>query len=312
MYAHIPSTSNSMLSMVCGIYPKISCQSLVEEIKKDAVPSISGELKNRGWATSLFSSADRTFGDMAELANNTGFMVTDDSRTMNCSYKRLEVTNTLLDGLDDRCIINRYFQWGDSIAERNKFTMFWTNQTHYPYAFDSKREVKYVNNNPEFNRYLNSLKNSDEAFGMLMNGLQERNLLDSTLVIVVGDHGEAFGTHGQTGHRLKIYEENINILCILYNPVLCKGKIENKISSMNDIPTTIANVVGFDKPREWQGKSLFLNTTDDAHSLFVLTLTSYLEREKRIGNTFIMPLPTQMSGMIFCRPIRNEEPCKTE
>jgi arylsulfatase A-like enzyme len=274
-YAHIPSTSNSMLSMVSGIYPNIGFRSVVGKVQREDLPSIPGELKKQGWNTSMFSSADLSFGNMEGYARKNDFMFVGDSKTISCSYKKFEVTNTSLDGLDDRCIINHYVEWGDSLKNKKKFSMFWTNQTHYPYAFNTDTKVQYVNNNEEFNRYLNALHNADEAFGMLMNGLQKRNILKSTLVIVVGDHGEAFGTHDQTGHGSKIYEENISIPCLIYNPMLCSGKTENKITSLIDIAPTIAHIVGIQKPKAWEGKSLFANTNDD-RAFFICPYSDFL------------------------------------
>lgn len=275
MYIHIPSTSNSMLSLLSGIYPQISFKSLVKKSGEISVPSLPKELEKANWISSILSSSDLTFGNMADYAKETGFMKISDSRSMNCGYKRFEVTNTLLDGLDDKCIIPQYFSWLDTTSAGKKFSMFWTNQTHYPYAFDTKAEVKYVKGNDELNRYLNALKNADEAFGMLIRGLESRNILQNTMIIVVGDHGEAFGTHGQTGHGSQIYEENVAVPCMIYSPLLFNGKKENKITSLIDVAPTILNVLGIPKPSLWQGKSLFANTSNE-RAFFICPYSDFL------------------------------------
>ena len=58
--------------------------------------------------------------------------------------------------------------------------MLWPNQTHYPYNSKGTKE-KYVQNNIEQNDYLNALRNIDESFGMLMEGLQKSGQLQNTL-----------------------------------------------------------------------------------------------------------------------------------
>ncbi len=257
MYSHIPSTSNSMATMISGIYPLISYKSIINEYSKNALPSISSELKNKSWKTSLFSSADLTFGNMEAFAKKYDFTTTGDSKTILCNYPKFQVTNTLLDGLDDKCIAYQYLIWYDTLSNEKKFSILWTNQTHYPYFVHAEKEVKYIKGNIEFNRYLNALKSVDEAFGILMDGLQKRNALNNSLIIVVGDHGEAFGTHDQTGHGNKIYEENVNIPCIIYNPVFCKGTMSDVIAGLIDITPTIVHVLGLTKSGEWEGKSLF-------------------------------------------------------
>lgn len=275
MYSHIPSTSNSMVTMISSLYPLISYKSIINEFAKTHLPSVSTNLKNLGWSTSFFSSADLTFGNMDEYAKDYDFSTTGDSKTISCSYPRFQVTNTLLDGLDDRCISNTYNQWYDSLVNAKKFSILWTNQPHYPYFVNAENEINYVNGNPELNRYLNALKSADEAFGILMQNLQQKNALNNTMVIVVGDHGEAFGTHNQTGHGSKIYEENVNVPCIIYNPILCKGNTVDDISGLIDIAPTIVHVLGLKRPTEWQGKSLFTKTPD-GRTFFICPYSDFL------------------------------------
>lgn len=257
MYAHIPSTPNSMLSLVSGIYPLISYKSFLNEYPNTSLPALPNELRKANWTTSFFSSSDLNFSNMGLYASKNGFEVVEDDKSITCIYKKFETTNTSLDGLNDKCIVKRYLQWNDANKTRKKYSMIWTNQTHYPYFVDGKNEVKYVGDNPNLNRYLNALQNSDEAFGELLEGLQKRGQLNNTLVIVIGDHGEAFGTHNQTSHASYIYEENVHIPCIIYNPVLCRGNSESEIGGLIDIPPTIMHVLSLPSPETWQGRSLF-------------------------------------------------------
>src|SRR5207237_5760195 len=97
------------------------------------------------------------------------------------------------------------------------FSVIWTYQTHYPYFF-SEKEEKYDDSDPVFNRYLNAVKHSDLVLGNLLSELKRKGLFESTLVVVIGDHGEAFGRHDQTTHASKIYEENLHIPCVFINP----------------------------------------------------------------------------------------------
>src|SRR5262249_38331798 len=74
--------------------------------------------------------------------------------------------------------------------------------------------------------YRNALHYSDEALGLLLQGLRERGLLDNTLFIILGDHGEAFGQHaGNFGHTLFIYEENVRIPYLIVAPGLIREPI---------------------------------------------------------------------------------------
>jgi lipoteichoic acid synthase len=108
-------------------------------------------------------------------------------------------------------------------VKRPFFATLWTVQTHYPY-FYSGEEKDYHVNNPDLNRYLNALHHSDQSLGKLMNELRKRGLEESTLVVIVGDHGEAFGRHEQFTHASKIYEENVHVPLILVNKKLFHGQ----------------------------------------------------------------------------------------
>ena len=48
-------------------------------------------------------------------------------------------------------------------------------------------------------------------------GLRERKLLDDTLVVIVGDHGESFGEHGSYVHNNSLYEEETTVPLIFWS-----------------------------------------------------------------------------------------------
>lgn len=110
MYAQIPSTPNSMLTLVSGIYPMVSYKSAVSEKIQLPRVSLPGILNNNGWATSLFFSSDLNYSDMNVYAKRQGFSFIDDFNTMPCN-KKFTITHSNIDGLDDECLIENYFKW---------------------------------------------------------------------------------------------------------------------------------------------------------------------------------------------------------
>ncbi|SFQ35155.1 LTA synthase family protein [Parafilimonas terrae] len=272
MYAQIPSTPNSMLTLVSGIYPMVSYKSAVSEKIQLPPVGLPKLLEHNGWATSLFFSSDLHYADMEVYAKSQGFSFTGDVNTMPCN-KKFTITHSDIDGVDDECLIENYFKWADTTKPKKKFSMLWTNQTHYPYYTDTI--TSYTKEHDNLNRYLNALHHTDKVFGELMTGLKERNQLKSTLVIFVSDHGEAFNTHNQTLHASRIYEENVHIPCVLFNPVLFKGQYDDDIHGLIDIDVTIAHLLGLQKPKEWQGKSLF-DTAKDGRTFFISPYTDLI------------------------------------
>jgi lipoteichoic acid synthase len=47
-------------------------------------------------------------------------------------------------------------------------------------------------------------------------GLEKMGALRSSIVIILGDHGESFGEHGPRLHTMVVYDETLNIPAILY------------------------------------------------------------------------------------------------
>jgi arylsulfatase A-like enzyme len=266
MYAHLPTTANTMLSLISGIYPMINYKSIVNEYPGIKIPSLPALLKSNGWRTSLFFSSDLSYSNMYSYLKNQQIETAEDFKTIPCMYDGFNSNYAKLDGLDDRCMVNRYFEWRNNIKESKGLSILWSNQTHYPYFFSGKE--KKFSDKPELNKYLNALEEVDNAFGELMNGLEKRKELNKTLVILVGDHGEAFGTHGQFTHGANIYEENMRVPCLLINPILFKGERDSSISGMIDIAPTIAHAAAFQQPKEWEGRSLLSSVKRD-HAFFI-------------------------------------------
>ncbi len=256
MYAHKPSTHSTLFSLVSGIYPPITYRAVVEERPDFPAESIASLLKKGSWISSAFSAADLNFSHMEQFLRQQGFDTVRDVKTIECAEKDFVFNYADQDGIDDKCLTADFGNWLAGKRDAKTFSIVWTMQTHHPYSFRGK-EAEYVHGNADLNRYLNALHHGDEAFGLMMDRLAKDELLNSTLVIVIGDHGEAFGRHNQYTHASNIYEENLHVPCILINPVLFKGERDSRVAGLIDIPVTIASVTGSDIPRDWQGRSLF-------------------------------------------------------
>jgi hypothetical protein len=67
-------------------------------------------------------------------------------------------------------------------------------------------------------QYDASLLYLDAQLRTLVEGLEERGVLDNSLVIFTSDHGEAFGEHGMVGHTNSLYREALDIPLIIRYP----------------------------------------------------------------------------------------------
>jgi arylsulfatase A-like enzyme len=91
----------------------------------------------------------------------------------------------------------------------------------------------------------------DAQLRRLFDDLQTRGLEDRTLWVVTADHGEGLGEHGQVGHGVHIYNEQIRVPLILYGGVgrWEPGTIDQLVRHVDLLPT-IAELMGVPVDRE--------------------------------------------------------------
>ncbi len=78
-----------------------------------------------------------------------------------------------------------------------------------------------------------------------------------TLLVVVSDHGEEFGEHGQYGHRFSLYDELVRVLFVISgNDVGIPAGVIRTPVSLIDVMPTIVELVGVEPPDGRDGHSV--------------------------------------------------------
>ncbi|WP_190246276.1 LTA synthase family protein [Gelidibacter gilvus] len=266
MYAHSPATNFSLVSMLASMYPDLSFKSITQEHPEINHPTMSSRLKEEGYRTSFFTSADLRFQNCDTYLAHRGFDLVEDFSKITCEdhFQLADTSYKEGNGINDLCLADRFSTWIDEDPNQNFFSMLWTVQGHYPYFFEDE-EQDFGVSNLSFNRYLNCLKRNDELVGAVMQFLEDKGLASSTLVVVTGDHGEAFGQHSQYGHGTGIYEENLKVPLYLINHTLFNGERIKDIAGMKDLATTVLPMLGMAVPEIWQGRNLLSSTSNEAY-----------------------------------------------
>ena len=114
------------------------------------------------------------------------------------------------------------------------------------------------------NLYDGELAYLDSEVGRFLDGLKERGLYDSSLIILTADHGEAFYEHGYWEHGQTLYEEMIHIPMIVKwpedHPI---GRVETLVSQIDVFPTLLE---GAEVPFEGEARSLRLRLEESGNS----------------------------------------------
>jgi len=104
--------------------------------------------------------------------------------------------------------------------------------------------------------YDGEVRQTDNDLGEILNVLLYTGVLDNSIIIIMGDHGEQFYEHGHTSHQ-GIYEELIHVpLAISVPGVRAKCRTINSLVSQVDILPTILDYLQIPIPEQYQGKSL--------------------------------------------------------
>ncbi|QKD04586.1 sulfatase-like hydrolase/transferase [Mesorhizobium loti] len=258
IYAHTPSTNYSIFSLFSSLYNDISYYGMTASHPDLPLNSISNTLTASGFRTGFFWSADSRFQRVDEFLLNKGLDIIQDYRGQKCTIPTFKLSSEEWKNFDynsDLCTAQSVINWVNQDAENPFFAVMFTAMTHYPYFTDS--EQVHYSDDEKFNAYLNALKIGDQALGQILDSLKQSGKLDSTLVVILGDHGEAFGEHGNYVHASALYEENIHIPLIMINKQLFHDDVAHSVGGIVDMAPTILDILGLPLPKPWQGRSLF-------------------------------------------------------
>ena len=100
----------------------------------------------------------------------------------------------------------------------------------------------------------------DKLIGELLDHLDKTGLAANTTVVLMSDHGEAFGVHTFGGerqffHGMTLYTEVLHVPLIVRVPGGTPRKV-SEVVQLIDVAPTIASLFGVEPPASWVGRSL--------------------------------------------------------
>lgn len=123
-------------------------------------------------------------------------------------------------------------------------------------------EYKYSGSGGErlSQRYDYEIHVVDQRIGELLDALDKTGLAKTTTVVIMSDHGEAFGVHRFAGeqmffHGQTLYRELLHVPLLFRVPGV-PGKRVKEVVELMDLAPTIAALFGVAPPKSWRGRSL--------------------------------------------------------
>jgi len=259
-YAHAGFTANSLVSMTLSLHPYMTWREYTKELPRLPGDTVAQVLKPHGYRTAFVTAQFLDYMKMDEFLAGRGF---DDVLDWKAISTKEAYTSW---GGDDAGMVDGTLKWLDQDRSKPFYAMLWTQQTHHPYDVPPEEPlVDFFANGPrpdddyDLGRYLNNVKIVDREIGRLLEGLVARGLDRDTVVLITGDHGEAFGDpHATWGHGFRVYDEGTRVPLLVWSPALFpEGRRVSTVGGHADLNATVADLLGVAPAASWEGRSLF-------------------------------------------------------
>jgi phosphoglycerol transferase MdoB-like AlkP superfamily enzyme len=258
-YALAGRSSSSLVTILISAYPKLDFREITETFPDLPGTSLAAVFRDHGFHTAFMTSSDLRWAGWGEFLDGRGFADVRDHRDLPCP----EILSSW--GVEDRCLVDAMVAFLEQTRTSPFFLMAWSIQTHHPYdlspgvpELDLLRER--TPDDWELARYLNIIHGTDRHLARLFDAVRRTALDQDTLIVVTGDHGQAFGyPHEQTYIQGRpVYQEDVNVPLMFWFPRAFQTATRSKtIASHLDLAPTIAETVGLPAAPDWQGRSLF-------------------------------------------------------
>jgi len=220
----------------------------------DARTTLAERLKAAGYATGAFIGAwvlESRWG----LAQ--GFDEYSDRFELS-KYKIISLGTVQKTGDE---VMDGALKWLDSVRDRRFFAWVHLYDPHAPYEAPEPYASRYRGQ-----PYLGELAYTDHVVGRLTGWLETKGLLEKTVIVVVGDHGESLGDHGEAAHAYFIYGATTHVPLIVRTPWGLTGRSPAQVSTVDILPTVL-DVVGLAPQEGIDGRSLARALFDPAAPL---------------------------------------------
>lgn len=268
-YTSIPLTGPAHISLFTGRYPQENGvrRNGVAPPDQRALVTLPQILRGHGYQTGAFISSWPLLGRLTHLNRYFGSY----DETLTRSYQIFNSSRYAED------VTPPALKWLRKHANKKKPFFLWVHyfDPHEPYIFRADFDPPKVNDaDPEeplgsdmrerVRSYDSEIYYTDHNIGKLLQVLDEMHIKDSTMVVLVADHGESLGQHDYVGHGRHVYEGIIHIPFIVRYPghVTAGQVIDTPVSIIDVTPTvvdlSVKNVVVAKKkvPIVFSGRSL--------------------------------------------------------
>ena len=209
-YATVPETLPSHTSMMTGLYPAGHGVHQNARYVPASAPLVADRLRGAGSRTSAFVSS---FALAKRFGLGRGFDVYDDAQPAGSSERTSrETTDAALRELA-------------TASTQPRFMWVHYYDPHTPYAPEEPFRSRYPGK-----PYLGEVAAMDAQVGRLTAAF-ERQAQGPVAFILVSDHGEGLGDHGEAQHGQLLYESTMHVPLAIVGPGVAPAVIDGPVST---------------------------------------------------------------------------------
>lgn len=241
-WSHVPQTLPAHTSILSGRLPfEHGVRDNVGFTVKPEQWMLQKALAARGWPTGGFVSA---FVLRAATGIGQGFATYDSE--MPPSSSEISIGQVQRRGEDTLAAAEKWLSARD--PSKPFFLFFHIYEPHKPYE-PPPRFASY-------GAYDGEIAYSDEIVGRLFDRLRAMGVYDRATIVLLSDHGEGLGDHGEQEHGLFLYHETTHVPLIVKPSGLHEARRVTSPVQHIDIAPTILDLVGAPKEKSLEGRSL--------------------------------------------------------
>ena len=242
-YAQAPLTLASHAALLTGTYPAVNGLHVNAEARlAPEVPTLAERLRAKGYRTGAFVSSfvlDAAFG------LDRGFDVYDDELQGGADSARFRAERPA------NLAADAALAWLGRQDPAPFFAWVHFYDPHSPHEAPAEYAGKFAN------AYDAEIAFADAQAGRLIEWLRSAGLTEKTLVVVAGDHGEAFGEHDEVEHGLFVYDATVRVpLIVAWPGRLPAGETRRADVQLVDLYPTIVELARADAGAVANGESL--------------------------------------------------------
>jgi len=246
-YANFPLSINAFYNSFCSAYALPDGAWISIALPDFPVPCLSEVLAKEGYRAAVLHAGYLGYAKQKRFLERRGFSLLLDAETL--KKPPYEKGMGPWGAADERAMIRPLIEFAKR-SESPFVALLFAFAPHHPYNVPEGFPEVFT---PEPGlkksqlRYFNSLHFADQAFGEIMAALEANGLLRNSILLVFGDHGEAFYEHpGNYNHPFFLYEENVHVPLMIYYDGVKPQRID-RVTSHVDILPTVLDLLGKEK-----------------------------------------------------------------